>query len=261
MRPFAGEDSVLLCKDKQGTLCRSTLYKQLLAKVKSLGNCVFVGIDPALAVSEGDEQDQQNQRALAKMADDLAVNTGATVMLVTHGTKALIGADEIGSHSSRGGGAVTDGARGEYVLRSMTTMEAKRAGIDDPEERARMVQLVCTKGNRIPPSAKDPVWLRRGHGGVLSEVVLDMTSGATCTTVALDDKILEALLDISKGGAAKFADWQAACEARSILPGNTDGTKKQNMKLAAARLKDAGRVASFRQGYYLPCDPEPAQDW
>lgn len=261
IRPFAGEDSILMRKDERGRLCRSDLYGQLLAKVKAMGNCVFVGIDPALAVSEGDELDQQNQRALAKMADDLAVNTGATVMLVTHGGKALINADEVSSHSSRGGGAVTDGARGEYVLRSMTKDEAKRAGIEDAEERARMVQLVCSKGNRIPPSAKVPVWLRRGHGGVLSEVVLDMTTGATCTTAALDDKIFEVLLDIGSGGAAKLKEWQTACEARGVLPGNTSGTKGQNMKKAAARLRDARRVVSFTQGYYTPCNPEPDQEW
>jgi len=259
--PFAGNDSRLLIKGASGRLERGLLFDQLLARVQAMGDCVFVGLDPALALSDGDELDQQSQRALSKMADDLAVRTGATVVLVTHASKGLINAEEVGSHSSRGGGAVTDGARGEYVLRSMTAQEAKRAGIDDPEERARMVQFVACKGNRIPPAAKVPVWLRRGDGGVLSEVVLDMTKGATCTTAAQDEHIYGVLMDLGNGGAVKLQDWQAACEARGVLTGKTDSTKRQYMKNAATRLTDAGQVERFKQGYYIPCNQESDQEW
>jgi hypothetical protein len=51
---------------------------------------------------------------------------GACVVLASHSAKALQGADEIGSHSSRGGGAITDAVRAEFVLRTMTAAEAKR---------------------------------------------------------------------------------------------------------------------------------------
>ena len=105
---------------------------------------------------------------LGKAADDLGVETGAAVLLAAHATKASAGIDELVSHNSRGGGAITDVVRAEFSLRTMTAKEARDAGITDMEERKRHVQLVATKGNHISPSAFVPVWLRRGDYGTLS---------------------------------------------------------------------------------------------
>ena len=147
---MAGEDCILLEKKAKGIIETSALFDGLVAKIKELGDVVFVGLDPALSLTDGDEMDQGHQRRLGKMCDNLAVLTGATVLLAAHAPKAV--KNEISSHNSRGGGALVDAVRTELVMRTMTTDEAKKAGIQ-PDERPRYVQLLATKGNFLRPSA------------------------------------------------------------------------------------------------------------
>ena len=115
---------------------------------------MFVGIDPALGVSEGDEASQCDQRALGRMADNLAVRCDCSVLALSHATKGSLQSDELTSHSSRGGGAITDAVRVEYAMRTLTAKEAPKYGINDIAERESYVQLKATKGNRIPPKQR-----------------------------------------------------------------------------------------------------------
>ena len=100
--PLAGVECRLLSFDNRHVLGQNELFKDLEKKIKSLGDVVFVGLDPALSLSPGDELDQGHQRMLGKMADDLAVHTGAAVMLVSHASKASLAREELDSHNSRG---------------------------------------------------------------------------------------------------------------------------------------------------------------
>jgi RecA-family ATPase len=74
-----------------------------------------VGFDPALGITEGDEMNQAHQRRLGELMDRIAIDSGACVMVTTHAARSMLHADELGSHSSRGGGAITDAVRGEYA--------------------------------------------------------------------------------------------------------------------------------------------------
>ncbi|GAB1411236.1 hypothetical protein MASR1M90_23900 [Desulfovibrionales bacterium] len=165
--PLAGQDVRLLQKTPTGTLEKSPLFYSLVQKIKDIGGVVFVALDPALGLSDGEEMSQADQRALGKMADDLAVQTGATCILVAHASKGTLASEELSSHSARGGGAITDAGRFEFTIRTMTSKEAQAYRIEDLEERKSLVQVAATKANRLPPAAQVPVWLRRGFGGVL----------------------------------------------------------------------------------------------
>ncbi|RYU61877.1 AAA family ATPase [Methylolobus aquaticus] len=176
--PLAGKRVKFLAFNGR-TLTETEQLEALEAKVEELGDVGFIGIDPAISVTEGDESEQHHQRALANAIDGLGVRTGAAVALVSHASKASINADELGSHNSRGGGALTDGVRGEFAMRTMTAAEASKAGITDVEERKRHVQLCATKGNHLPPAAFVPVWLRRGEHGVLAASDVAMTESAS----------------------------------------------------------------------------------
>lgn len=162
--PLAGKDTRLLTKSPRGVVDKSPLYQSLIAKIQAIGGVVLVGLDPALGLTEGDELNQADQRALGRAVDDLGVTVGATCILLAHSTKALSNANELGSHSSRGGGALTDALRFEITMRGMTAKEATDHGIEDLEERLHLVQVAITKGNRVPPAAKVPVWLRYDSG-------------------------------------------------------------------------------------------------
>lgn len=166
--PLAGKDTRLLVKSPRGVVERSALYSTLVAKIRAIGGVVLVGLDPALGISEGDELAQEDQRALGRAVDDLAVNCGATCVVLSHAAKGILSTDELNSHSSRGGGALTDALRFEITMRGMTAKEATKYGVEDLAERNALVQIAITKGNRISPAAKVPVWLRYDSGTLVS---------------------------------------------------------------------------------------------
>lgn len=249
--PLAGKDTRLLVKNPNGTVEKSTLYYSLLEKIKSIGDVVFVGLDPALGITEGDEMDQGHQRALGKAVDDMAVNAGATVALVCHAAKGSLLKEELDSHNARGGGGVTDALRGEFAIRNMTAKEGSRAGITDIEERKRHVQIVATKGNNLPPSAFVPAWMRRDDFGNLTEAYVDM-DGNEGTLTDRDIEILKVHSRISVHTQPKLGEWRDKCIEERLITGSTDAAQKQAMKRVLARLMKAGRIRKgMGRGIYV----------
>ncbi|MCB0057231.1 MAG: AAA family ATPase [Caldilineaceae bacterium] len=249
--PLAGKDMKLLARDERGALVKTPHFHELQSTIASLGGVVWVGIDPALSVTEGDELDQNDQRTLGKMADDLAVTTGAACFIAAHSTKGSQQTEELTSHNSRGGGAITDAVRMEYAMRTMTAAEALRASISDIEERKRHVQLVATKGNHLPPAAFSPVWLRRGEFGVLSAADLDFTGGAD--PVAKDMDALAILREMAQTTSPKLADWRTQCIAAGLIPDGEFKRQEKAMQRIIKRLSAAGLVErGFTKGVYQP---------
>lgn len=246
---LAGQDLKLLAKNERGALTKTPNFELLSEKIRALDDIVFVGIDPALSVTEGDEASQNDQRQLGKMADDLAVLTGATVMLAAHAPKGNQQTDELASHNSRGGGAITDAVRGEYAMRTMTATEASRAGIGDIEERKRHVQLVATKGNHLPPAAYVPIWLRRGDFGVLALADLAYDTPDTLTSQDLD--ALSIFEKLAATGAVKLDDWRQECLRQGVISQAKPVNEKKAMDRIKVRLLTAGRIErGFTRGFY-----------
>ncbi|NLW80726.1 MAG: AAA family ATPase, partial [Desulfovibrionales bacterium] len=71
--PLAGKDTRLLTKSPRGVVEKSPLYQSLISKIQAIGGVVLVGLDPALGLTEGDEMNQADQRALGRAVDDLGV--------------------------------------------------------------------------------------------------------------------------------------------------------------------------------------------
>ncbi len=261
--PMAGKDIILLSKTKNGTLEKSKRFLELTQKIKDLGDVVLVGMDPALSLTDGDELDQSNQRALGKMADDLAVLTGATVALVTHATKGSLNQDTLGSHSSRGGGAITDAARTEFVMRTMTQKEFIKAGLEDPEEQFRHVQLVGTKGNYLPPSAYLPVWLRRDDFGMLSgsDISFEKKAGPT----EKDISALSLLRNVPENLNTSIKPWRNSCIEHGLIQGKTEDATTKAMQRIIKTLKASGMIrAGAGRGVWLPvlgADSESYEDF
>ena len=226
--PLAGQDAKLLALQPGGLLVETSHFTGLLERCKRIGDLVFIGLDPALGLTEGDENSQTHQRRLGSLCDRLAIESGAAVVLVAHAAKALQSAEEVGSHSSRGGGAITDAVRAEFTLRTMTAPEARAAGITDLEERKAHVQLVATKGNELPPAAFIPTWLKRGHGGVLTQVELEQNDRGGIGKK--EAKALEILRELCQEEAPRFKDWMTACSDAGLLSGDTDNARRRSME-------------------------------
>ncbi len=258
--PLAGESVRLLMFDeKTRMLVENGFAKRLSEEVNRLGNVVFVGLDPALSLTPGDENDQSHQRALGKLVDDLAINTGASVVLVAHAAKAIQGREDIESHSSRGGGAITDAVRCEMVMRAMTPKEAKALGIADQTERRRHVQLAITKANSCPPESFTPVWLRRGEFGALAGAELaQQVAEGEASLKAGDLKILNLLREMCADRVPKLEVWRAAAIERKFIQENlSKESQVQAMKRSISRLMNAGEIkAGIARGTYVPSNEE-----
>ncbi|MDD5526772.1 MAG: AAA family ATPase [Candidatus Omnitrophica bacterium] len=259
--PLAGEDVILLRKNSKNSLENSPLFDALVKKIQSIGNCVFVGLDPALSLTDGDELDQGHQRRLGKMCDNLAVLTGSTVMLVAHAPKSQ--KEEITSHNSRGGGALVDAVRTEFVMRTMTSKEAVKAKISDPEERFRHVQLVSVKGNFLPPAAYNPVWLRRDNFGMLHGAELDFNPASSDCIGKKEKDALNVLIEICQDGTKpKLNKWMLACvEAGIIKKTKTQKAQQQEMHEIRKRLFDAEMIKKEGHGVWIPEDSGDEYDF
>lgn len=248
--PLAGVDSRLI--ELSGQTPRvSAKGEELIALCKSFGDVVFIGLDPALGLTEGNELDQGHQRFLGQFVDRLAIETGACAVIASHATKASANADEITSHQSRGGGALTDALRGEFVLRTMTTKEGKEFGITESVERKRHVQLLATKGNRLPPEAFAPMWLRRGRGGVLEAAQLT-TAAKLPPAHYTDSRVLAVLTEISAASTATLDEWRDECKQRGLLAGDSPDSLKKSMQRICDRLLEAGLIERTGRGIYSP---------
>jgi hypothetical protein len=255
--PLAGKDSRLL------SLTGQAIYENdrgiaLIERCKSFPDVAFIGLDPALGLTEGEELNQSHQRFLGQYVDRVAIESGACGMLVSHATKASAVMDEITSHQSRGGGGITDAVRGEFVMRTMTAKEAKAYGIEDIAERKRHVQLVATKGNRIPPEAFVPTWLRRGDGGTLSAADLGEIDPSAMTKPSTTDvRVLEVLRRMCRTATPTMAEWRDECHRKDLLTGKTPEAVKKSMDRTRDRLLDAGLIQrAVRAGSYTPADDD-----
>jgi RecA-family ATPase len=259
--PMAGEDVILLKKSSKNTLENSPLFENLVKKIQSMGDCVFVGLDPALSLTDGDELDQGHQRRLGKMCDNLAVLTGATVLLVAHAPKSQ--KEEITSHNSRGGGALVDAVRTEFVMRTMTSKESLKAKITDPEERFRHVQLLAVKGNFLPPAAYSPVWLRRDNYGMLHGAELDFNPASPDCIGKKEKDALNVLIEICQDGTKpKLNQWMLACiEAGNIKKSKTQKAQQQEMHQIRQKLFDAGMIKKSGHGVWIPEDSGDEPDF
>jgi RecA-family ATPase len=236
--PLAGRRAQLL--ELNGNALRETrVYDWFMRQLDALPQpVVFVGIDPALGVTEGDELSPAHQRRLGELVDRIGIQSGASTVLSAHASKGNHLAEELSSHSARGSGAITDAVRAEITLRNMTADEARRFGIEDRAERQHYVQLAATKGNELPPEAYVPVWLKRGRGGALEQVSLEQAERGTVGQREL--QALELLKKTAPQGDTTMRFWRTDCIAAGLI--NTSASLSSQEK-AMERIRDALRDA------------------
>lgn len=249
--PLAGEDVRLLSVD-QGALFENARAQGLLELCNTFKDLAFIGIDPAVGLSEGSELDQAHQRYLGQYVDKIAIQTGACTMLVTHSTKASANADEITSHASRGGGGITDAVRAEFLLRTMTAKEATAHGIQG-NDRKRFVQLIATKANKAPLDAFAPLWLERGRNGLLYPAELALAEKTETTLSLKDRRILDVLRELCQMATPTRQEWRLECERRGLIAGKTEDARLSAMKRTIACLLEAGAIVNgVGRGLYAP---------
>lgn len=254
--PMAGRDARLLVRSA-GALVQSGLFADLAERAHGAS---LIGIDPAVAVSDGDEMDQGEQRRLGETIERLAIDTGAAAVLVTHATKGSIQADEIDGHQSRGAGALTDALRAEYVMRTMTSKEAAKAGVTERAERKRHKQLVASKGNDLPPEAFEPVWLRIDEKTVLrpasvtfAEQGKGLSAKQSQALAILQRMHAERARNLAAGGIESKArvelkEWRQALRDEGVTQ------SRETLRRIPKALEDRGEVEIDPAGFAWPVD-------
>lgn len=128
----------------------------------------LVIIDTLIRFAGGRSENDNVEMAAMMGAVEMAVKaTGSSFLLLHHVGKSSARDGSAGSDQTavRGASSLTDNARWQCNLQTMTPQEAERRGIEDAAERRRWVSWEATKTNYGPPLP--PVWLRRGAAGIL----------------------------------------------------------------------------------------------
>lgn len=255
IHPLAGELFQML-KTQGAELVRTPLFAACVKYIKGLGDVQFIGLDPALSMTQGDELNQGHQRQLGQVCDHMAVLTGAACGMVSHAAKGISSKEDLDSHNSRGGGAITDAVRAEITMRTMTPDEARRARLEDIDDRHNHVQVAVTKANHLPPSAKRGLWLTRAAGGTLLPSEIEIGERAVINNAAAL-KCLEVLRAQCALAVPKIKAWRDECIANGLVSakGNTEAAMVKAFQRMVDQLKAAGLVkAGVSYGTYVPAD-------
>jgi RecA-family ATPase len=239
--PLAGKDCVLVDPESPQGPGR---LQELLRMVKGMGDVRFIGLDPAIALTRGRELDETAQRSLANAVENLAIESGAAVVLVSHAAKSIQFQHEISSHASRGSGAITDAFRLEVVMRVMTSKEAQAHKV--PEEgRHQYVKFQVSKANSLAPELMRPKWLRRIEGGALALATLE-----TPVARAEDRKLRAMALFLQVDGetgestpiALDRAKWKKRALEAKLLTGSTQEARDMSASRLLSSLRDYGWI-------------------
>jgi hypothetical protein len=252
--PLAGRDVTLLRATPEGILFRTPLY-HALRKFATDHRVKFIGLDPAIRLTEGDELSSRHQRALGDAVDTLAMETGACVLLTTHARKSLGSEEEMTSHSARGAGALTDAVRAEIVMRTMTSNEAKARNIPE-EERHSFVAVKVVKGNFLPPEAFAVEWLRRGEHGVLFAAE-DMPAANDRRPAynPMGDIAVKLLWDLGAGKLVQSAEWRESMVKGNLITGKNEEAQRKTFGRIVKKLTDNGLVIAHGIGRGIMYQP------
>lgn len=245
----AGTDCVIVSSDGDKSSLR---LDQLINFVQELGDVRLVGLDPAIALTRGRELDELAQRDLANTVEKIAIETGAAVLVISHAAKSVQYQQEVGSHASRGSGAITDAFRLEVLMRVMTSKEAKTFQIADPD-RHRFVRMQVTKANSLPPDLMHPIWLERVNGGALALANLKPVS------ISKPRSALELFFETDEETgeigpvSLSFAAWKLKASDADLLTGKTDSARDMSARRLFTSVKSSKWI-SDSAGSWKPTD-------
>lgn len=141
--------------------CKTSWYARTLEACR---DSRLVIIDTMRRSHDANENDNGMMSIFLKLAESLAKETGAAIILLHHENKAGMGDENAGSGALRGASAIVDNSRWVGRVQKMTENDAKTHKITN-EDRKWFMKLTLEKTNYGPPL--EPVWLKRLEGGVL----------------------------------------------------------------------------------------------
>lgn len=132
---------------------------------EQVDGCRLAIVDTFIRGLDGlDENASTEVAPVLAMIEAICRRKGVAFLILHHVNKASSAPGaSTAQQAARGSSALTDNARWQTNLATMTEAEAQARGVND--DRKRWVQVDLTKGNYGPPI--EGRWLWRGDGGVL----------------------------------------------------------------------------------------------
>lgn len=161
--PLAGRGFAFGRKQKNGRILPTDWIEWLEERVDGVRLAVF---DTFIRGLDGlDENSSTEVAPVLAMLEAICRRKGVTFLILHHVNKASGAPGAAASQqAARGSSALTDNARWQTNLATMSDAEAQARGIA-ADERKRWVQVELSKCNYGPPL--EGRWLNRGEGGVL----------------------------------------------------------------------------------------------
>lgn len=171
-----GEDNRLTAESNREVI-RTYRDMSITALVELLPAPInLIALDPLARFRGGDENNNDHATRFVEVVEALRGDTGATILLPHHVSKAGLGADaeRLSVEAVRGATALVDGFRWTAAMAKLRKDAASDYGIE-PENAGSYVRVDLVKGNYGPPWSG--MWLERLDGGVLVPVELERQKG------------------------------------------------------------------------------------
>lgn len=159
--PVTGKTRIELYPD-ENRQCQN----QIIWRAKQIPNLKLIIMDPASRLSNGDFNKSDETTRFIQSLEEIAEQTGATILLVTHTNKKSGEDGDMGVGSVLGSQAFTNACRWVMTMRTMTEKEADRFRIPKAESE-KFTRFKIPKANYLPAGSVGTVTLKRTESGTL----------------------------------------------------------------------------------------------
>ncbi len=141
-------------------------FDQIQNAISQIDKLRLIIFDPMRRLFHGNEDSSDTAAKFIQIMDELAADTGATVLLVHHLSKASASKGALDQYAAKGSGAFTDLVR--WQMNIAPPKNLKDTGINDGKEN-QYLEVSVSKNNYGPPQT-ERLFLKRGDNGVLEYV-------------------------------------------------------------------------------------------
>ena len=227
-----GTDTLLTKKGMTGEVSATVTVDRIAALAALIPDLRLIVIDPASRFRGGEENSNEDATRFVEALENLARQTGATVLLAHHANKNSASTGEVSQGASRGASALSDGLR--WLMNMNRPTVAQENAFNLPKDAlGSYVAATVTKTNYSAIPA--PVLLERGPDGYLSAV------SVTQARNNIEQKAIVAVLRVLDGQPKPISARRLEDDHGGIK--NTLKMSKQSVRGALQLATDRGYVA------------------
>ena len=146
VRSMVAEDVQLTTVGNNNEAMNTLVADRLALTASQLADIKLIILDPAARFRGGDENSNPHATRFVQALEKLVKQTGATVLIAHHASKASAYSGEATQHASRGASALTDGIRLQLALSPLNQKHKLYVAMSD-DDRRNHLELSVAKTN------------------------------------------------------------------------------------------------------------------